>query len=703
MSEIIERYGEKIMATYGANLAFFKEKLPSLHANVMTGNAGVRIDATVDENGILSLLLDDKPLPLATLLDQAQAAMALFDSDNRPIIEVRSRESLPDYAPDEIEDPYIRDYYFSHYDFKTRFAIDAAFIRHVGREKAAALPSFGKRDIPILIVFGSGYGSHLVELLDRYRVRHLILVDNDPAITRLSMGFTDYIAIYNNHLVRNGIIFSMFCSSDADKLSQDINSAIQAHWPPFFVHGIAVFRNLRNVQLCQEVERKLSESMWLNFRGWGFFDDELLSLRHSIANLHAGWPLFTPKTPVDEKSVVFVVANGPSLDTLADLLKAHQHKAVIISCGTALSALHRLGVVPDFHLEIERPYTTVENLRHSVPAEYLAKVRIVAPTVVHPEVFHGSAGNFMFVKSGDSAGSVFPAECVQVATFPTVSNAALALAFAMGFRRAYLFGTDLGARDPKRHHSSHSVYFHKDELPDNYSPFIEQASTDSETMDMETDGNFGGKVVSSDIFTLARLSIERDIFQMRGRVEVFNLNDGARIAGTVPLKPEDFNFPGDAPEKSAVIGQVLASFGKLDNFDARTCLKKVRGDIGSLIAELKPLVALKVENKMTLVEKISRIFRCGSDAANSHPPAHWALRGSLMHMQRRIYDYASFIEDEKQAAEFSKESFEVIDRFLDQALTDVDAIDPDSSAVPEVLAQSRARKAGSTGAVEATE
>jgi hypothetical protein len=689
MSDLVQRYGEKIMATYAANLAFFKEKLPAFYKAVTTADPGVRIDATIEEDGRLNFTLDGHPLPLGTLLDQAKESMQMFDADDqRAIVEIRHSDQLPSTGPDPIDEEH-KQYFFSYIDFEARGEIDTAFVKHCGQAKATQHPGFGKAVVPIVIVFGSGYGSHLVELLDRYYIRHLIIVDNDPAITRLSLGFTDYVAIFNNHLLRSGVKFTMLCSSDPEVLTTEINQAIAMHWPPFFIHGIGIFRNLRNIALCDEVEKRLSETLWLQYRGWGFFDDELLSIRDTVPSLHARRPFLKVTKPVDDHAVAFVVANGPSLDGLAEQLRAHAGRALVISCGTALSALHRLGIVPDYHIEIERTYATVESIQYVVPQDFLAKVRVIAPSAVHPDVFRGAAEGLVVLKHGDTAGSVFPEECERITTYPTVANGAVSLLLHLGFQNIYLFGVDLGARDPKRHHSSHSLYFRPDEMPEDSTLTKLLFSPEMEKMGMEAEGNFGGMVSTFDIMTLARHSLERELAAKGESVHVYNLNDGALIRGAEPLRPEAFEMPADASDKAAVVQQVRDNFVPLEDFDAGAFLDAIKNNLAALIGELKTDLAVEVADKMALVEKISRIHHTVSMGISKNPPAYWALRGSLLHHQRRIFDYMTYIGDEAAAVAFAEEAFEATSRFLDKVLAELDKIDVTNATLPLLPVQVR--------------
>ena len=51
---------------------------------------------------------------------------------------------------------------------------------------------------------------------------------------------------------------------------------------------------------------------------------------------------------------VFVVGNGPSLDSSLAFLKKNSDDIIIISCGTAIRALLKNNIKPDLHIEMER-------------------------------------------------------------------------------------------------------------------------------------------------------------------------------------------------------------------------------------------------------------------------------------------------------------------------------------------------------------
>ncbi len=694
MSEMQQKYIEKMRATNAANMAFFKQVIPAFYEHLTKSeNFTVQVDVSISETLEVEFKLGQQKLPLQEILAMTRQGMKSFESGERTriISQVRSPEAL--MGPD-LENAYFRDYYMTDLDRHARSDIAKLFVDACGNQELLPRPDFGDGVIPILIVFGSGYGSHLFELLDRYEVRHLILIDSEPGITILSTWFTDYIALYNNHLRDGKTRFSMIVSRDVEEVVNQLSGvfAINSNfWPPYFLGGVSVFHNLREVNLSDQIQQRIVERLWLMYRGWGFFDDEYLSVRHSIANLHDKRRIAKLEKPLDEKAFAIVVANGPSLDQLIDLVRAHEQKALIVSCGSALSALERYGIVPDFHIEIERPYLTAETLHYTVSSQFLAKVRVVGPMLLHPEVFAGAAEGLLVTKLTDVVGDCCPADWMRVQTFPNVANGAVSFLLQLGVRCIALVGTDLGAKDPERHHSSRSFYFEgTGEASSSYVEQIEEAKKDSALMDREVPGNFGGTVRTNELLAMGLGWLEQDIARYP-QAKIWNLCDGAQIRGTEPMRPEAFVFPADVPEKTAMVENVLTNFAQRDEFTAHDLHRFINGIVHTLRDGLKEVLERPCATKLEVFQKLADFTQQWDRLNQNASGAGIMLRGSLLHLPHMIYDWMAVMPDEAVAAAFSDKACLRILAFLDDVVREFDAIDPDA-LLPEVLAQKKARE-----------
>merc|ERR1711975_122901 len=99
----------------------------------------------------------------------------------------------------------------------------------------------------------------------------------------------------------------------------------------------------------------------------------------------------------------FMVGNGPSIDASIDTIKEYQDKAIIISCGTALQVLHRYGIKPDFHAEIEQNRSTYDWAKSIYDDEYLKNVDLMSCNGIHPDTAELYRNIFLAFKEGESS------------------------------------------------------------------------------------------------------------------------------------------------------------------------------------------------------------------------------------------------------------------------------------------------------------
>ena len=126
-----------------------------------------------------------------------------------------------------------------------------------------------------------------------------------------------------------------------------------------------------------ELMKRTKQEFFLLSSGWGFFDDNIISISHCVENVRKNLPFLITGKSLDENwsnIPVFVVGNGPSLDMAIDTLKKLQDNVIILSCGSALSALHKAGIRPDIHVQVERTKLVPDSHRLLNDADYLKDI-----------------------------------------------------------------------------------------------------------------------------------------------------------------------------------------------------------------------------------------------------------------------------------------------------------------------------------------
>nr|MDC2855947.1 DUF115 domain-containing protein [Ningiella sp. W23] len=110
---------------------------------------------------------------------------------------------------------------------------------------------------------------------------------------------------------------------------------------------------------------------------------------------------------------VYIVANGPSLDSAIEFLKTNQNNIIIISCGTALRALLSNNIKPDIHIEMERTAGLLEWIesinRTSGLTTKLDEINIIALNTVYDNILKRFRSAYLLSKVNDAGGRLIRA------------------------------------------------------------------------------------------------------------------------------------------------------------------------------------------------------------------------------------------------------------------------------------------------------
>ncbi|MNS83314.1 hypothetical protein D3C72_1170980 [compost metagenome] len=277
---------------------------------------------------------------------------------------------------------------------------------------------------------------------------------------------------------------------------------------------------------------KVQQEYYLLVMGWGFFDDNLIALSHTINNIERAVPFLKQDqrvAPEYHRTPVFIIANGPSLDESIAVIRENKDKAILISCGSAISALHKVGIKPDIHVETERTKIVYDFLVNLNDPEYLRDVLFLSTDVIHPDcatLFNQSALVFKLSEPGVVLyRNYFPGwqACAALGGVnPLVGNIGVSAPTHLGFKNLYLFGLDNGYKHKGHHHSKLSSYYNNEE---NAGALGDLMYGDSQ---WRREGNFDGTVISNAMFDTSRRVIEQ-VLAANEDVRCFNCSDGAKI------------------------------------------------------------------------------------------------------------------------------------------------------------------------------
>ena len=663
MTPLQEHYLNKLNSTCKANLEFFKKNLPHLYKQLTEEIPNASID--ISDQGDLYLHHPDgtKESIAKHVLCMEQK---LHDFDK---ISIRPQligfQNLRKVQVGDIGHGDRQSFHYSNLDAYYPNLVKEHFVEHYpDSEGLLKYPEFGGKTIPILIVVGCGFGWHLMRLLMEYDIRHMIIIDTSIERFRQSIYFQDYVEL-SRLAIEKGTSLSFEVKTNIEEITQTVVHLVQISLPPCFVHGAGLFYAVNEDESLDEIKKTLPITLWQVFFGLGYFDDELVSIRHTFENFKKNIPIYSRPNVVPPDAVAFIIGSGPSLDDLKPLLEKYSDRAVLFSCGTSILSLFHDDICPDFHVEKERPNIVHEMLTETVSEEFLKRINFIGGNVTYPKVFDLFKSAGMVFKTADTVVNLLQPQEIRnhpvISMQPTVTNAALNIAISLGFKTIYLVGVDFGYVDKAKHHSEHTIYFKNIEEEGRLKTLFSKKKKSNFT----ARGNFGGVIYSTNIFNVARVTMENDIRAQPGP-KIYNLNNGAYIDGATPLTENEVYCDCDANNKFQTVQAITDAF-QAQILDTDVLGARLLDQISNFIEDVEEMLLGSMTCKAEVLQKMVNLYKIVFSVQIIRKPVNPLFRGSILHMMALSYQVLSMIADEGEAAAKSEYDFGLIYDLLQNA------------------------------------
>lgn len=423
-------------------------------------------------------------------------------------------------------------------------------------EELGALPEH----IASIIMFGLGVGYQLETLLEKHSIEKLFICEPNRDFFYASLFAIDWQHIFDTVDKTDARLY-MNIGDDGTHLFRDLLNQFHSIGP-YILSNTYFYQSYYNASLNTAIAQ-LREQLQVVISMGEYFDHAYYGIEHTKEGFRRNIPVLTKdpskKLSYDDKEVpVFVVGNGPSLDLSIEAIKEWKDQAIVISCGTALQALHRHGITPDFHAEIEQNRSTFDWAVLVGDLDYLKKITLISCNGIHPDTCDLYKDVLIAFKEGESSTvsslSVLGQENFEKLqhAFPTVSNFVTNLVSLIGFNHIYLMGVDLGFIDVKHHHSKSSGYYQ--EGGEETFDYAEKNNTS-----LVVPGNFRPRVNTKHEFKISREIIEQ-VTRQKDKLQTFyNCSDGAKIQGTTPLVLDHLLIMSTTEQKIRTLQHIKSS------------------------------------------------------------------------------------------------------------------------------------------------
>lgn len=314
------------------------------------------------------------------------------------------------------------------------------------REGETAARELAAKNKETVIFMGAGLGWQICALakkiLEGQGIKKLVLIEPDPLHFFAALFYVDWSPVFKV----NQLVIALGCPLDSlmpllEGNSINIGSsgvsaayvyaipAFIAHARPYFDSVISLIERNRNKNDINAATYKKFEKLWI---------------RNSMKNIKEIGKRRTVSQLADSfrGNNFIVLAAGPSLQTMLPKIKDYKKEAVIVCVETALHAVLRSGIQPDFIVITDPQYYAYKHLAGLEAPQSI----LICPLSVYPAVFRFKCREILLCSEMFPVSSYFEKQLGSFGDLGaggSVASSAWTLCKVLGAANIYLAGLDL--------------------------------------------------------------------------------------------------------------------------------------------------------------------------------------------------------------------------------------------------------------------
>lgn len=499
---------------------------------------------------------------------------------------------------------------------------------------------------PSMVFLGCGLAYHIDAFSNQNSIINAIVIEREPEKFAVSLYTVDWEKICSRFARQGCTLTFAVGRADQPEEMQRLVSQYMTKDVPFYPFFSTYYNHLADVNLAKAVMANAKDLAVIS-ANWSSYDNEIMRISNTAHNLERGGAFLASVGEKPQFKALVVVGSGPSLDKRVESLKKIRNEVVVVSAGTALRPLLAHGVRPDYHVELDPSYLIYE-LLSDIGKSSIRDIPLLAVNEVNPFVPTLFDNVYYYFKSDNAQPALLGLVDKSFENCnPTVTNAALSIGHAMGFRKIYLFGTDYGFESVDKDHSSKSVY--GDDTDSRMAEDIHKRvqSAVKKRRVFSTPSVDGGTVLTRADYYSAKRSVEELIYRLKSSgapPDIYNCADGALINGATWLAEKEFcahvSSAGGGNEFNA--SEFFASRAvELERESFEFALGNVHQELTRVCGHYEKVVKVsRLKGRKDLCSVVNRIrdeltviapTNGRSEVAGEQLMTRQLLRGSLLH------------------------------------------------------------------------
>lgn len=330
-----------------------------------------------------------------------------------------------------------------------------------------ALNSITQKDIlekETVVFFGCGLGYHIIQLSDyllkipqsQIKTNKIVLIEPNPDYFFASLSLLDWTPVFQIQKLilaincpTESIISLLEDTSHICIGNEGVSNAFFLDIPAFTIHSKNYFDTIKTIIQRNKSKNEINAATYKKFSNrW---------IQNSKKNLQYIQNCRTVNQFLEEKQKTnkqfndcLIVAAGPSLEQIFPFIEQLKQKLTIICVETALHALLRRNIQPDFIIITDPQYYAYKHLSTLSSPESI----LICPISVYPSVFRFNCKEILLCSDFFPISEFFEkkyGEFGNLGAGGSVASSAWTFAYLLRTKNIYLAGLDLSFPSKQSH------------------------------------------------------------------------------------------------------------------------------------------------------------------------------------------------------------------------------------------------------------